>query len=146
MYKKILVPLDGSPQAEAILPHAEDLAARYGATVVFLEVVEPTVVYASPYGLYPEIDPTETAARAEEVNAYLAAVEARFQAGGIATERRVAYGPVVSAILDAAAKEQADLIAMASHGRTGLGRWVYGSVASGVLRGVDRPLLLVRSH
>jgi nucleotide-binding universal stress UspA family protein len=146
MYHKILIPLDGSEQAEAILPHAENLASCYGATLIFLQVVEPSVIYASPYGLYPEIDPEQTAVQTEEAQAYLAAVGERFKAKGIANEQRVGSGPVVTAILDLAEKEGADLIAMASHGRTGLGRFFYGSVAAGVLHRIDRPLLLVRSE
>ncbi|MCB0137738.1 MAG: universal stress protein, partial [Caldilineaceae bacterium] len=54
-------------------------------------------------------------------------------------------GPVVTAILDVAEREKADLIAMASHGRTGLSRVFYGSVAAGILHKADRPLLLIRA-
>ncbi|MGW8318575.1 MAG: universal stress protein [Candidatus Promineifilaceae bacterium] len=146
MYKKILVPLDGSPRAEAILPHVEDLASCFGATIVFVRIVEPNIVYASPYDVSPELNAEEAERRIEEVNAYLIEVEERFQAKGIATKRRVEYGPVVLAISDVAAGEEVDLIAMASHGRTGLARVFYGSVAAGILHRVDRPVLLVRSQ
>jgi nucleotide-binding universal stress UspA family protein len=68
-----------------------------------------------------------------------------FKAKGIAAQYRVAMGPVVKEILDSAERENADLIAMCSHGRSGLSRLFYGSVASGVLNRVDRPLLIIRS-
>lgn len=60
--------------------------------------------------------------------------------------RYIAQGPVVETIINVAEKEKADLIAIASHGRTGLSRVFYGSVASGLLHSIDRPLLLVRSR
>jgi nucleotide-binding universal stress UspA family protein len=77
---------------------------------------------------------------------YLEGVKVRLQAKGIATQTRLVYGPVVEALIMAAGQEKVDLIAMASHGRTGAARVFYGSVASGVLHRVDRPLLIVRSR
>ena len=68
-----------------------------------------------------------------------------FREKGIEARTRVVYGPVVQAIIDAAEGKDADLIAMASHGRSGLSGVFYGSVAAGVLHRVDRPLLLIRS-
>ncbi len=146
MYKKILVPLDGSERAEAILPHVEDLASCYQATVIFLQVIEPHILYSSPYDAYPELNLDEADRRGEMVEAYLAELESKFQAAGIQTKRRVEQGPVVLTILEVATNEDVDLIAMASHGRTGLARVFYGSVAAGVLNRIDRPLLLIRSQ
>jgi len=88
----------------------------------------------------------EAEQRVKEVDAYLARLQESFGRLGIEAERRVEYGPVVLAILDVAAAEGVDLIAMASHGRTGLSRVFYGSVAAGVLNRIDRPLLLIRSE
>lgn len=146
MYKKILVPLDGSDRAEAILSHVEDLASCYGATVIFLQVVEPSIVYASPYDAYPEIGIDEANRRREAADAYLEKLEEGFQEKGIQTKRRIEHGTVVLTVLEVAASEEVDLIAMASHGRTGLARVFYGSVAAGILHRIDRPLLLVRSQ
>lgn len=146
MYKKILVPLDGSDRAEAILSHVEDLASCYGATVIFLQVVEPNIVYASPYDAYPEIGIDEANRRREAADAYLEKLEEGFQEKGIQTKRRIEHGTVVLTVLEVAASEDVDLIAMASHGRTGLARVFYGSVAAGILHRIDRPLLLVRSQ
>jgi nucleotide-binding universal stress UspA family protein len=83
--------------------------------------------------------------RTREAETYLAGLQGEFREKGISARARIAYGPVVEAIIDAAEREGVDLIAIASHGRSGLPRVFYGSVAAGVLHRVDRPLLLVRS-
>jgi nucleotide-binding universal stress UspA family protein len=82
--------------------------------------------------------------RTKQAESYLAALRDEFQGKGVETDTRVVYGPVVEAIIDAAENEGADLIAIASHGRSGLSQVFYGSVAVGVLHRVDRPLLLIR--
>jgi nucleotide-binding universal stress UspA family protein len=146
MYKKILVPLDGSTRAEAIMSHVEELASCYGATVVLLQIVEPIIVYTSPYDTYPELNIDQAERRTADANAYLSGLAERLAEKGIETVCRNEHGPVVMTILDVAADEDVDLIAMASHGRTGVSRVFYGSVSAGVLHRVDRPLLLVRSQ
>ena len=84
--------------------------------------------------------------RIEEVESYLAALQGEFREKGIKGRTSVGEGPIVEAIISVAEREGADLIALASHGRTGLSQVFYGSVAAGVLHRVDRPLLLVRSQ
>jgi nucleotide-binding universal stress UspA family protein len=145
MYKTILVPLDGSHRAETILAHAEALATKFGARVVLLQVVEPSVSVVTPYDMVPYYDPKEAERMMTEAKGYLAGKEGELKAMGIDVKSAVESGPVVSGILDVAEREKADLIAMASHGRSGLGRVFYGSVAAGVLHKADRPLLLIRS-
>ena len=145
MYSTILVPLDGSKRAEAILRHVEDLAGRYSATVVFLRVIEPvppSVGHEGAYSLLPEHFERWT----KQAESYLAALQGEFREKGIEARTRVVSGPVVDVIIRAAEREGADLIAMASHGRTGLAQVFYGSVAAGVLHRVDRPLLLIRAR
>lgn len=145
MYKKILVPLDGSKRAEAILPHVSELAARLQSTIVFLEVVEPHIVIVDPYGgALPDM--SDFAERKDEAAAYLEAQCDLFREKGIEAVFFVEHGPVVETIIETAVRENVDLIAMASHGRTGLSRVFYGSVAAGVLHRADRPLLLVRTQ
>lgn len=144
MYKTILVPLDGSKRAEAILRHVENLAQRYHATVVFLQVeLCPTVIGRD--NIYPILDEHTIEQQRYEIETYLAALQGEFREKGIEARTRIAQGPVVEAIINAAERESADIIAMASHGRTGLPQVFYGSVAAGILHRVDRPLLLVRS-
>jgi len=146
MYKKILVPLDGSTRAEAIIPHVEDLASCYDATVVLLQIIEPIIAYTSPYDAYPELSMDHSERRAEEANEYLSRWADKLGEKSIETVVRSEHGPVVKPIIDVASEEEVDLLAMASHGRSGLSRVFYGSVSAGVLQRVDRPLLLVRSQ
>jgi len=147
MYDTILVPLDGSKRAEKILPHIEELAQRYNAKAVFLQVVHPFMTLAGPGGAaYSALADLALEQRTEEAEAYLDSLVAEFREKDIEALARVVNGPVVGEILDAADREGADLIAMASHGRTGVSRVFYGSVAAGVLHSVDRPLLLIRSR
>ena len=145
MYNTILVPLDGSKRAEAILRHIEDLAGRCGAKVIFLQVVEPVPLVVGLQGAPMVLPQQELDQRTKRAQSYLAARQGEFREKGIEARTRIAYGPVVEAIIDSAEREGADLIAIASHGQSGLSRVFYGSVAAGVLHRVDRPLLLIRS-
>jgi nucleotide-binding universal stress UspA family protein len=146
MYKRILVPLDGSPRAEAILPHAEELAACLDAKVVLLRVFEPDFSLVDPYGHPPEFYEALREKWQDEVKSYLEAIRETLSRKGLRVRALIEGGPVVSTIIKVAERESSDLIAMASHGRTGPARVFYGSVAAGVLRQVDRPLLLVRAE
>jgi nucleotide-binding universal stress UspA family protein len=145
LYHTILVPLDGSKRAEAILPHAEELARLYDARIVFVQVVEPILPLMGPVPGYVALYQRGFVRRKREAEAYLDNLQREFRAKGINTRVCVIEGPVVEEILNAAERERADLIALASHGRTGLAQVFYGSVAAGVLHRIDRPLLLVRS-
>lgn len=146
MYETILVPLDGSQRAEAILRHVEDLALRFGSKVVFVRVVEPASLVQAPEVAYMNLRRQEFDRRAKEARDYLVSQQGKFRERGIQVESEVLVGPVVEAIVKAAERSNADLIALASHGRTGLAQVFYGSVAAGVLQRVTRPLLLVRSQ
>lgn len=145
MYNTILVPLDGSRRAETILSHVLDVAERYRAKVVLLGVIEPPGTIVAPDSIHiPSQEMIEEHQR--EVEGYLAERQAQFQEKGINAVVRIIYGRVVDEIIETAEREQADLIAMTSHGRTGLARVFYGSVAAGVLHRIDRPLLIVRAE
>ena len=147
MYHTILIPLDGSSRAEAIIPHVEYLAETTGAVIVLLQVLEPAPIIAGPYDARPlTTDPDEIEERLREIEKYLSGWVEHFQAKGIDARYRVAQGPIVQTIIDTAANENAGLVAMASHGRSGLTRVFYGSVAAGVLQRIDRPLLLIRAQ
>ena len=145
MYKTILVPLDGSKRAEVILPHVEELAQRFEAKVIFLGVIEPETVIVSAEPVFTQIDDEAIHQRLDMVKTYLNGMAGEFREKGITARIHFNQGPVVESIIQAAEKEDADLIAMASHGRTGLSRVFYGSVAAGILHRVDRPLLLIRA-
>jgi nucleotide-binding universal stress UspA family protein len=146
MFETILVPLDGSKRAEAILGHVEELAQHYlNAKVILMQVVDPA---GQSVGSEPSHKAfrDESKRRTEQVESYLTALQEGFQENGIAAQTRIEHGPVVQAIIRTAKREGASLIAMASHGRSGLSQAFHGSVASGVLHRVDRPLLLIRSR
>jgi nucleotide-binding universal stress UspA family protein len=145
MYKKILVPLDGSKRAEMILPYVEDLASRYQATIIFLMSLE----YAFTTGIegaFIELSKNDFNRKQDEVKSYLKKIADKFTREKINAETRIASGPAVGAILETASKDNVDLIAMTSHGGGALSRVFYGSVASGVLNRVDRPLLVIRTR
>jgi nucleotide-binding universal stress UspA family protein len=145
MYKNILVPLDGSNRAEAILPHAEQMAQLCRAKIILMQVVEPVYISAGPPEIPVMISQELTQQRADDTDAYLTGWKVRLEKKGIEVVTRVEHGPIVATIIQVAEQEGADLIALASHGRSGLARVFYGSVAAGLLQHADRTLLIVRS-
>ncbi|MCL4857965.1 MAG: universal stress protein [Caldilineaceae bacterium] len=146
MYKTILTPLDGSARAERILPQVEAIAERFGAEIVLLQVIEPASVGITTRDGSTMVLMGLVDQQISEARAYLEGLRAQIQSRGLKARVLVAYGPPVSIILDAAEREGADLIAMASHGRTGLERVFYGSVAAGVLNQASQPLLLIHAQ
>jgi nucleotide-binding universal stress UspA family protein len=147
MFRKILVPLDGSKRAETILPHVEDLSRGYDKLqVILLQVVEPvpaTIYMSDP--VPPVMDPKVIDQVYKNARNYLERLQSRLRKKGIQAHVHVSMGPVVGTIVDLAVREKVDLIALASHGRSGLPAFFYGSVAAGVLHRTDRPLLIIRS-
>jgi nucleotide-binding universal stress UspA family protein len=135
---RILVPLVGSVLAERALPPAIELARQHGATLVLLRAAEAHTM--------PMADPIH--AQVQAVGAaeyYLNGVRGRVTEAGIPdVETSVWYGTAAEAIVEAARFRKADLIVMSSHGRSGLGRLVLGSVAESVLRATRVPILLIR--
>ena len=147
MYKKILVPLDGSKLAEAILPHVGELAHRFDANIIFLMIIEPIKVYGSIDSYVPSYETLQHHHNmaVNKAKTYLQSLAEEFHEKSISARTIVEEGPIVSTIIEVANRETVDLIAMASHGRTGLSHVFYGSVAAGVLHRIDRPLLLIRA-
>jgi nucleotide-binding universal stress UspA family protein len=148
-FGRILVPLDGSPLAEAVLEHAVRLARLEArAELILLEVVQPltaAVWVADPALAAPLAAPEMVRRGEEEARKYLDAVAHRLEAEGVRVHARVEVAANVAlAILEAARREQADLVALATHGRTGLVRLALGSIADKVLRGSPTPVLLFR--
>jgi nucleotide-binding universal stress UspA family protein len=147
---QILVPLDGSVLAENILPHAEVLARSSACGLLLLHVITP--VETSQMRLWSAATPADLRRQAEEAaltrtHTYLAAVAARLQTEGLSVRTEVMsdHDPA-GAIIDRAAGDPAiRLIALATHGRSGLSRWVLGSVAAKLLPAASTPLLLLRA-
>ncbi len=165
MFNKVLVPLDGSDLAEAVLPYVEDIGKRCAAEVVLLQVVttsrERTAAISPPpekVAMGPLADSTdrmtavihpvyreqEMASIRTEVRRTLAGVKNRLIKAGLEVRVEVLFGRPEVRIVEYAEKEGVDLLAMATHGRTGVGRWVFGSVAEKVLRASGLPILLIR--
>jgi nucleotide-binding universal stress UspA family protein len=143
MYKKILVPLDGSPSAENVLPYARTLAKRLALPVELLAVVDFTELARSVSaadGLFLDRVAKEEARRS---GVYLAGISESFS--GIATRCLVQQGRAADIIVEMAAAEKDTLIMMATHGRSGLNRFFLGSVTEKVLRATSSPLLVVRA-
>jgi nucleotide-binding universal stress UspA family protein len=144
MYHRVLIPLDGSELAETIVPFAEKVAGPLDAEVVLLRVVEPVApgeAMASA-GLLP---PDTLPLREAEAGEYLAAVVHRLGAKGLRVRSVVRVGFPATEIVATAAAAGCDLIAMSTHGRTGLRRVLFGSVAESVLRTAPVPVLMVRT-
>ncbi len=138
MLSRILVPLDGSPVAEAVLPQVIELAALRQAEVVLLRVALAHTFLGA--------DPVEAQVRVvEEAQAYLGTIETNLAAQGLAVRSVVRYGHAADEILDHARAGGVDMIAMSTHGRGGIRRWVLGSVAETVVRHSPVPVLLVRA-
>lgn len=155
MYKTILLTTDGSELAQAAVPHALHLASTAGeATIVGVTVIDTVaqiLAQASPSGwgyygggIAVESAEAAVAAEREEAEGTLAALTAQLEAAGVTVRTCVIEGHPGTAIVDAAAREHADVIVMATHGRGGLGRAVLGSVADHVVRHAPCPVLLVR--
>ncbi|RZB38512.1 MAG: hypothetical protein SRB2_00260 [Desulfobacteraceae bacterium Eth-SRB2] len=146
MYKTILVPLDGSKRAEAILPHVENLALSLNAKVIFFIVAEPSLMleYDEVIDMSTYLERSDK--QKKDAESYLASLQEKFRSKGIEAQILIGHGPVTKAIIDAAEEKNVGLVAMASHGHGGLLRTFYGSVAAGVLQRIDRPLLLIRSR
>lgn len=145
MYKKILVPLDGSSHAEKILPHALEMARRYQAQLLLVQVIDAEIANLTAFDYLPEVKVGELHQQVIDARAYLQSQQLLLQKQGITSEIYIKPGGVIKGILEVASDEAVDLIAMSTHGRTGLTQLLYGSVAAGVLQGSNCPLLLVRS-
>ncbi len=148
MYNTILVPLDGSKRAEAILPHVEKMAQKMGSRIILLTCIEQEVVYTGDLEIYAMVHKEDDMEQqTKTAKSYLHKVQTKLEKKeGIQVSTTIKQGPPVEAILATAAQENVDMIAIASHGRSGLGRVFYGSVAAGILQRVDRPLLVIRSR
>jgi nucleotide-binding universal stress UspA family protein len=146
MYRTILVPLDGSKRAEMILPHVKDIASHYKSKVIFLTVEEEPVTLGWDEVVDMEKYHAEFEESKKRTESYLTERREDFRKEGIETHMKVAYGPVVKAILSAADEVDSDLIALASHGLSALPRMSYGSVAAGLLQYINRPLFIIRSE
>ena len=142
-YRRVLIALDGSPAAETILPFVMGFAGPFGLEVTLLRVnvpIRPTVVDGTALSMLE--DPETDRIDAEE---YLAPLAVDLRRRGLRVTTQVRRGPAAEEILKAASESKVDLIAMTTHGRSGLERLILGSVAESVLRTTALPVLLMRA-
>jgi nucleotide-binding universal stress UspA family protein len=144
---KLLLPLDGSKQSELAVPHVEELAAQLKAEVVLLHVVAPTYFAYSIPG--ETIEMPFTAEDMERFRAksehYLESVAEALRKRGIATSTEVAIGTAADEIIRLSDEMPVDLVVMSTHGRSGISRWAFGSVADKVIHAANAPVLLISS-
>jgi len=140
MYRKILIALDNSPADESILPHAVEIALRFGSEILLLHVADG---FAARY--FDQLKLAES----EEIKAdreYLETIAGRLRQKKLPVETKLALGNPPTEILKAAVDEKCDLIAMAGHGHRLFGDIFHGSTITEVRHKTSIPLLVVRGH
>ena len=143
MYQRVLVPLDGSRVAEAILPFIEQIAGPLDMEVLLVRVVPLTSMDVA--AMAKESQAGAPILKELDAQGYLEPLVASLKAKGVRAGARVRIGDPATEIVAAAKEINADLIAMTTHGRSGLGRLLFGSVAEAVLRGSPIPVFLLRT-
>ncbi len=144
LVKRILVPLDGSRIGEAAIPHTEKLAGALGAEVAFFQVLELPIVVSGRFidGEF-KVTPQEMRKRKASGIAYLDDVGKTLKERGLNISAAVVSGSPAEQIMYWAEEKAIDLIAISTHGRSGIGRWVFGSVTDKVLHAGDTPVLVI---
>ncbi len=147
MYKRIMVPLDGSELAECVLPHVETFISQCQIqTVVFVRVLESmTPAIAGEYAINIDVLEERDSARKAAAQDYLEQTIGRLNPGATKFETEVLVGRAADRLADYAEIGEVDLILIATHGRSGVSRWVRGSVADRILRAASVPVLMVRA-
>lgn len=147
MYQKILVPLDGSELAECVLPHVEAISKGCEVRdVIVVRAVEPLEL-PTRGGLafsQEELNRMESGRRSE-AEKYLKQLAGRLQEQGLSVQSELLEGKAAEGIADYAKKNGVDLIVIATHGRSGISRWYWGSVADRILRSACVPVLMIRA-
>ena len=148
MYKKIMVPLDGSELAECVLPHIETLIKGGGVReVVFVRVVPPfelTPIRGEPWFNEEQIAHIDAGTKKVAID-YLDQLMSRIDYGKVNAKAEVITGKIADSLSDYAIKNEVNLIVIATHGRSGVSRWVMGGVSDRIIRSSRVPVLTVRS-
>lgn len=143
---RALVPLDGSKEGEVIIPYIKELASKLRAEVILLQVIAIGYQAITAEGYeYVMFSEQQMASDKAFAKGYLDKVGARLRRKGVAAKSEVRFGNAAEEIINLAGKIHADVVAMSTHGRSGVGRWVFGSVSERVLHEGGTPLLLVRA-
>jgi nucleotide-binding universal stress UspA family protein len=147
MYSKIMVPLDGSKLAECVLPHLDVITSGCGVrSVIFISVVEHYDPLTG-WGYNPTKEERQSMDKQsmKEAETYLNKLVSQVKYEGVEVKSEVIMGKAADTLADYADKNDIDLILISSHGRSGVSRWVLGSVAERLLRSSSVPVLVVRS-
>ncbi len=142
MYRRVMVPLDGSPLAEGILPFILQIASPLDLDVILVRVMPPIMPQAIEGTQHFMVD--DVAVRLKEAREYLSLVATDLRGRGVRVTTDARHGDPVTELVAAAQATEADLIAMTTHGRSGFSRLLFGSVAEAVLRQADIPVLMIR--
>jgi nucleotide-binding universal stress UspA family protein len=156
MYKKILIPLDGSELAECVLPHVEAISKSCSlGEAIFARVVEPfylptgikgnTAVFQGTWEVIEKQKKDYEANAKTDAKKYLDAIGKRLNLGDLTPKSVLLAGKPADALVDYAAKNGVDLIILSTHGRSGISRWYWGSVAEKILRSACVPVMMVRA-
>lgn len=150
-FKRILVPLDGSPMSERALPAALALAQKFNSQILLLEVLDipnstpPTSDQEALMGWIGWVREARQQAH-QEAQDYLETLQGELDRQGVKTRVLLRDAAPAEDILDVASAEAIDLVVMSSHGRSGLARWTFGSVAEKVVRHSPCPVLVIRQQ
>ena len=145
IFKNIMVPLDGSAAGEAALPFAEELALSLGSELILFHAIQPATSWVG-YGMgasYAAIEEPENVRAV--ASSYLESVRVRLVKKGLPVKAVLQDGAPVELIMAYAKAEAVDVIAISTHGRSGISRWVFGSVTEKVLQYADSAILVVRT-
>lgn len=146
MYQKIMIPLDGSKLAECVLPYAEEIARGCGAELRLVRVVEPLHLYEGrESGISPEERRRIEAESMQVAGNYLRQIAEQLEGKGIKVRTEVLMGKATDQLDNYANSNEVDLVIIASHGRSGISRWVWGSVADRMLRSLCMPVMMIRA-
>jgi len=149
VYHKIMVPLDGSQLAECVLPHVRTIARGCSdpVSIVLLRAIEPPLQHADDYTFTGDQQQREKelSDRKAASDDYLNQVAQRLRGEGMSVETQVVIGKAAESLSDFAEQNEVDLIVIATHGRSGISRWVRGSVADRILQSAHVPVMMVRA-
>lgn len=148
MFNHLLVPLDGSHLAEAALPAATELASKFNSKMTLVWVIQPPhlIMTAANGSVYAQLLTEMRHQSEQDAQSYLRSHKGSLRQQGYDVQAVVVEGEnVADALLDVATDRAIDTIVMSTHGRGGISRWVFGSVADKVLRQAEVPVLLIRA-
>lgn len=143
MYSKIMVPLDGSELAECVLPHVQAIARGcHVPDILLIQVVQPVKMPSMGEFIPGRLD----AANKVSAREYLDSLAGRLELSPASLQTEVIFDSrVAESLADYAVGKEVDIIILATHGRSGVNRWAYGSIADRILRSTCLPVLMVRA-